>query len=86
MKGTGGSLPPPPAPSLEGEGRPVDNPAFARKGSGQWLMGELKRWLWVGGGDYTSDAPPWRGGRSLEVGLTTAECAAGRERLGNVGY
>ena len=26
----------------------MDNLAFARQGSGQWLMGELERWVWVG--------------------------------------
>ena len=34
----------------------------------------------MSGGGHRADAPLWRGGRSLEVALVTAECAAGRER------
>lgn len=59
----------------------MDNLAFARQGSGQWLMGELERWVWVGEWWGPQSRRPSLEGRALpEVALITAECAAGRER------
>lgn len=40
----------------------MDNLAFARQGSVQWLMGELERWGWVGEWWGAAEQTPLFGG------------------------